>query len=193
MKNKNNIALVVALVGLVVGGWAWLKTPAIISIPGTNTITQVGGVNPDIPSPYVSWGGVQEWRSGLILASSTNSAGTTTICALPAPSNASSTLVYAGFHMNTGTTTAMTVRMSKQANQFPNLAAPTYLGQTALASLTDVVGVATTTDSGGGLGIFGSGAFFPAGYYLLMEVKPSAGGAGTSSPQGTCAASWISL
>ena len=175
--NKSNISLVVAIVAVLVGGLAWMKTPGVVTVPGTNTITErVGGVNPDIPSQYLQWGGVTEWRQS---AAMLGNAASTTVCALNGPA-ASSTLIFASYHGNTGSSTAMVLRMSKQANQYPNT--KTYIGQTTLAANTDVVAFATSTDI--------TGATWNSSSYLVFEVGMNLG-AGTSSPTGTCSAAWM--
>ena len=122
----NKVIGIVATIALIVGVVAYNKAPKTIvgaqgpqgpkgeSVRGpqgpagkdgvTTVVTKLGAVaSPDIPSPYISWGGVAEYRAFAALKTAT-----TTPCAIQTPA-ATSTFSFASFKVTTGTSTDATI------------------------------------------------------------------------------------
>lgn len=172
------ISAVVALV--VAGGFVLTFEPTEQIIDKTITRNvPVGSVSsPDIPSPYLQWGGVNHWAQGTALSG----AASTTICALQSPT-ASSSLQNFGIRLNTGTTTSMTLKAYKSASRF--LTTTQFTDNVTLPSNTEVVAYATTTTA--------NNLAFTGGDWIVVTATVAAGGNGTSSPTGYCQAEWTSL
>ncbi|KKK94664.1 hypothetical protein LCGC14_2680610, partial [marine sediment metagenome] len=68
--------------------------------------------SPNIPSPYLEFGGVTRWAGSKL----TMNQATTTFCTFQSP-NASSTLVSVDVYIDIGTTTAMVVEIAKAPAQ----------------------------------------------------------------------------
>ena len=86
---------------------------------------------PDISSPYLSWGGVADYK-----ASASMRTATTTLCAIQSPS-ATSSLVMASWKISAGTTTAATIDLATSTSRFAtttNLIAGTSVASGAQGS-----------------------------------------------------------
>lgn len=181
--NTPRIAVVFSVLAVIIAGAAAIipereiQTQTIVREEGRPAVGALAG--PDIASPYLRWGGVAEWAGSRTM---NGDAASTTICNIQAPT-ASSTLTFAGVRLNTGTGTAMTVRMYKSAQAGVT---GTNIVQGAAAGNTEVALVGTSTG-------IGANGLFSNGQWLVVQANVSAGGNGTSSPTGTCAARWITL
>jgi hypothetical protein len=189
MENKN-IPLVAGIVGLVALGMGFLVgNPSITVTPPEVNVVQnpqsqaVGAISgPDVMSPYFGWGGVNNWSFKKDLG---GDAASTTICVIQAPQVASSSLQFFGYRANTGTGTAMELKVYKSASKW--LATTQLGGDSALAANQAVVVVATSS-------AFDSvNSLFSANDWLVVRATVAAGGAGTSSPTGVCQAQFVQI
>ena len=108
-----------------------------VSYEEGDEVTYAAVSSPDIPSPYLTYGGVRRWARydrDLTQAS-------TTVCAIQSPVS-TSTLISGGITFTESSTTAMTITMAKAATPY---ATTTSLGEGLLAA--DIFGtfVASTT------------------------------------------------
>jgi hypothetical protein len=184
MENSKNI-IVAGIVGVVALGVAYfVGSPTVIVTPSGNKVVQndapsVGGASSDFSTRYLSFGGVREWASKIDL---NGDAASTTICVIQAPQVASSSLKSFAYRANTGTGTAMELKVYKSASQW--LTTTQLGGDSALAANQAVVVVATSS-------AFDSvNSLFSANDWLVVTATVAAGGAGTSSPTGVCQAKW---
>lgn len=81
--------MTIAFVGLVVMTTTHKQVDPVQ--PAQSQTPVLGGVNPDIVSPYVQWGGVYEYRAGVATVATSS-----VMCAIQAPA-ATSTLKFASF------------------------------------------------------------------------------------------------
>lgn len=161
-----------ALVALVVAGGLTVAFPK-----QTQQVVQTLGsvASPDIPSPYLNWGGVYEWHAN----SKSLASATTTPFAAQSPINATSTLqLGSGCNFTVSSTSAKAVRFYKATTAY---ATTTFLfGANIAANAQGAPAATTTTDN----------FVFAPGTYLVMDME---GGTGVDSPTGSCSASWIAL
>jgi hypothetical protein len=148
--------------------------------------TQLGAVtNPDIPSPYLSWVNVRDWRY-----SQPFQQGTTTICAIPV-AIASSTLVYAAATPTIGTSTAIIFTATKSTTAFSTSTNSTILATSTLAaSAQGVFIIATTTpvaDSANGRATLTDRNFVGSSTPSFLNVSVT-GGQGGFNLTGRCEA-----
>lgn len=165
------VALVVTIVG-------------VVSLaPATKTIIerQSGAVaSPDIPSPYLRWGGVTEWASA-----QKPLAATYNFCAMQSPA-ATSTLLSAGVVLSVSTTTSGTLFFAKASTA---TASTTQIGTNyAFTGGSQIALVASSSP--------GSAAqtevFSPNTYFIVGFRGEGAQGITNLAPQGVCNARWIS-
>lgn len=183
------VAILLVLVGFsLLQGNGNDKTPG--SQPNTSQIASevlaalresgsLGAVaSPDIPSPYISWGGLRYWNRH----TTSLTQATTTVCALQSPA-ATSTLSHASIRFTVGTTTNAGVVMAKAATAY---ATTTALGgtMTLLANEQGTVIASTTVQS----------VFAPSTYLVVgMTDQTAEATAGTFSPSGVCQATFIEI
>lgn len=108
---------------------------------------------------------------------------TTTVCALKAPTIASSTLIHLTVDATLSSTTATTVTIAKANSGF---ATTTIIGnQVANAANAQFTIVASTTAA---QNITGTATTFNPGQFVVVGFS---GGIGTFSPTGTCVGEWL--
>lgn len=129
MKTSNLLVTVVVAL-IVAGGVAW-------TVSGTSAPTQpqnVGSLTgPDIASPYLKWGGLATYRTSAPLKTAT-----TTLCAIQSPA-ATSSLMFAAWVINTGTSTAATIDLATSTTAFAtttNLVAATVVGSSGKGAVS---------------------------------------------------------
>lgn len=134
---------------------------------------QVGAVSsPDIMSPYFSFGGVRNWGAH----TDSMHTATSTVCVIQSPV-ATSTLLSASMRLDTGSTSASTLRISKATTAF---ATTTTLASSALAA--NLGGIITATTS-----IASDNAVVNPSNYIVFSME---GGTGVFSPTGSCQATF---
>lgn len=111
MSIKNIVTGSAVFLALVLSLLAFTNQPGQVVIERPSE--QLGALSsPDIPSPYISVGGLSMYsrRSPMVAA-------TTTLCAIQSPAS-TSTLVMAGFQITTGTGTAATIDIGTSTTAF---------------------------------------------------------------------------
>ncbi len=121
-------------------------------------------------------GGLSQGGATEIFTRSALNTGTTTVCAIQAPTAGTSTIQMFSATFTTSSTTASTVTMAKAATAF---ATTTSLGSAAIAANAQATVVASTT----------AATIIAPGAWLVVGM---AGGTGTFSPVGSCTASFLS-
>lgn len=107
-KNIFVVLVVSAIVSAIVGFASTTKTvQTVIHEQPTGSV-----VSSEIPDNNFSFGGVRRWAY-----SPRMSVATTTLCAVKSPA-ATSTLVFAGYQIYTGTSTAATIDLAKGTTQY---------------------------------------------------------------------------
>jgi len=149
----------------------------VLAEPSGDSLALGAVAGPDIPHPYLKWGGgfgVRVYPTAIALKTAT-----TTICAIQAPA-ATSTLLSAGVKLDVSTTTASIVDLAKATTAF---ATTTKIGTTYnVAANAQAMINASTTPAAGDTTIFGPNEWF---------VVNMVGGAGlTVSPTGACHATF---
>lgn len=127
---------------------------------------------PDIPSPYLKWGGVAEYRGN----STTLVAATTTPFAIQSPAATSTLQLGSGCSFSVGSTSAKSVIFAKASTAF---ATTTLLFGAPLAAGAQGTAIATTTTDN---------FVFGPNQWLVMSMV---GGAGVDSPTASCSASFL--
>lgn len=176
MENKL-LSAIVALVGIalvvVIGG-----KNLSLSVPQTQSYGSVTG--PNIDSSYLSVNGVTtEFRGQRMYQA------TTTVCALRAPTNATSTLRNGNVFFGVSSTTASTVTVAKATSAF----ATTTLIRTVSIAANGLATFPIASTSAVALSQAQADLTFAPGEYLVVGM---AGGIGTFSPTGTCQAEFLS-
>lgn len=166
-----------ALVALVVAGGFVLLFPK----QATQVVNTLGSVaSPDIPSPYLQWGGIYHY--GGSTTALTQNASTT--CSIQSPA-ATSTLRYAAIRFDLASTSAIQIEMGKATTAF---ATTTSLGIHNLGAGAQVTLLASSTAATVG-GADPAIVFAPNTYF---NVKLGGGGTGTV-PSGKCEALWDTI
>lgn len=134
--------------------------------------------SPDIPSPWLKWGGVTKYNghdADLTQAS-------TTICAIQAPT-ATSSLTHAAVQLSVSSTSASSLVIAKSDTAF---ATTTQIGTNyAIGAGAQVTVVASSTPAAG------NATLFSPNQWLVVSMQGGAGG--TFSPTGVCQASWTAI
>lgn len=185
MENKN-IPLVAGIVGLVVLGSIgfFSAKPSIVVTPSEVKVVQndAVGASPTLNTPYLGYGGVNNWAYKVAL---NGDAASTTVCVIQAPQVASSSLVHFGYRALSGTSTAMELKVYKSASKWLTTS---QIGDDApQAASSYLVSVATST------GLNSANALFSPNDWLVVTSVVQAGGAGTSSPTGVCQAQFVQI
>lgn len=108
MKNVVISGIIAALVSLAIGAGVLLTTPhQDQAAPKPGALA-----GPDIPSRYLNWGGVSEYKAKASLTTAT-----TTPCALQSPS-ATSTLISAGIQLTVSSSTATIWDIARSATPY---------------------------------------------------------------------------
>lgn len=169
---KNNLIVGGVILAIVLGGIG-MFTP--VGKTATQAVQKLGALaGPDIPSPYLQWGGVYQYNGV-----QTMQTATTTLCAIQGPT-ATSTVSFADFSVTTGTSTAATIDIG--------------FGSTKYATSTNLVSAVSVGSGAKGAGVYtGSTAnvVLPPSNYLI--VKTAGAGVGGYTYTGTCAASFTVL
>lgn len=174
MKNLTKTLLLGLALVLAGGALGWALASRT---PESTTEKPVGALtSPDIPSPWLRWGGVRQRAAAL----STLNTSTTTICALQAP-NATSTLLTGGLKLDTSSTTASTVTIAKGAH---SNATTTLIREASVAANAKATVIAASTTLSA---LEQTNRTFAPNEWLVMSLT---GGTGTFSPTGTCNAVW---
>lgn len=171
MKNTL-IAAVIAVVISVGFGVAFSHQPKTLPKPGSLA-------GPDIPWPYLQWGGIPEWRN----SSSNLIAATTTPCNIQSPAS-TSTLVMASVRFETSSSSATQLYWGKATTMS---ATTTNLGYGTLGANAKGTFLASTTPTATGSTVDPAYVFGPSQWLNLGM----AGGIGTFSPVGQCEAIWL--
>lgn len=163
-------ALVVAMV------WGTFKAPV------TKVIEKQFGAlaGPDIPSPYLNWGGLRTWNARQELKTST-----TTVCSIQAPAS-TSTLDHFAVRFTVGSTTAKTIYMAKGASM--QASTTLLLAAGTLAANAQGTFVASTSPSTSD-DVDGTNVI-PPNWWVNVSM---AGGIGVDSPTGSCQAQFMEL
>lgn len=178
MNTTSKTVITAVLVSAVVtAGLFAFKDVNVTVQPVINTESPTYGATPgtDIDSPFTTQNGLRTWayRKGLATA-------TTTVCAIKSPA-ATSTLTHASFVLTTSSTTASTMRISKDTTAF---ATTTALWDEAVGVGAQAVLVGSTTPT-----TYEALVFNPNTYVVFSLT----GGNGTFSPVGSCSAQFIEL
>lgn len=194
---KNTKYIGAGLIALLILGIIW----AINNRPGPTTVITtpdgqthvVGAVaSPDIPSPYLTFGGVTRWAGGESLIQATS-----TVCAIQAPA-ATSSLVMATVNFSVASTAATTITLAKATTAF---ATTTDLGTRDLAAGAQVTFTITaTTTTGASVGdIDDTATTFAPNTWFNVGLKGGTQGANSAAnlvglvPTGSCKATWQSV
>jgi len=178
---KNNITIGVAILALVLGGFAVSRenvttTQVIKSEPTVGAIT-----GPLSPYNYSGVGGVVQFKG------KTTSLGsaTTTVCAIQAPAGASK-LVRGGINFSVSTTTATVVTFARAGTAF---ATTSSLGSATIGASETGAHFATTTSND----VFASEEWFVVGMQGGANNYTSNSGGAAYSPTGACQATWEAI
>lgn len=161
----------VAVIIIAIGIAVYPGKTQIVTIPRIGTVS-----GPDVTFPYFTINGVRtEYRATPLKTA------TTTVCALRSPTDATSTLAFAGIKFTTSSTTATTVTIAKATTAF---ATTTIIGSahTIAANAQDTINASST------VGVAADAGIFAPGNYLVVGMQ---GGTGTFSPVGYCQAEFI--
>jgi len=187
--NKNTIigvlggAATVLLVIYIVGFF----TPVSVSpVPSSVPDVNVGAMPGDsIPGNYFTVGGAKYYSIQRNIKSASSTA-----CSMPAPPNATSTLINASVNFTTSSATAVTVGFSK-ATSFS--ASTTLIGSGFTSGTNGQVtfGVVATSTVPGSVTIFRPGTSGPDAYLNVYFWSATEGSTYTkSAPKGTCNGLW---
>lgn len=172
MGNILKLGGVIVVVGGLLGAVYFFTTASAPAQPATKSFGSLAG--PDIPSPYLNWGGVQEYR-----ASSGLNQASTTVCTLQSPA-ATSTLQFASVQITGATTTALTYSIARD----PQVA--TY--GTAIGTDYIVAGGAQDTIIASTSPAAGNAVRFAPNTYL--NVKYAGANGALNVLVGSCKAAW---
>lgn len=161
-------ALVVVLFGI---SFAPENTRTIVEKP-------LGAVSsPDIPSPYISYGGLIHWANAVQLNTATN-----TLCSIQSPA-ATSTLVYASVFF-TSTTSPSLVQISKGTTISGTSTSALSSATPFAANQGGYVVASTSVDS-----LAGTLVFAPNQFLVVQQFGVAV--PGTMSPTGQCSAEFL--
>lgn len=168
--------IVGAILLLLIGGLGFvaLNTPK-----GEDSAERPSGAlsGPDISSPYLKWGEIAIWNTEASMR-----AATTTLCAIPNPQTATSTIKSITWQITTGTTTAAAITVATSTSQYATSTSNELIADQAVAS--EAQGTANWVP-GVNTGILGPNE------YLL--VKTAGAGLGGYTYTGTCSAQFEAL
>ncbi len=175
--NKTLLAVVGVVVVLVLG----VTFPRGITI--VERITAGAVSSPNIPSPYLQWGGVNFWAQN-----QTMNQATTTVCSLQSPA-ATSTLVSGTVGFTVSSTSATTITVARQTQGFSTTTRDfnNSLIRTQSVAANAKADFQTSTTSLTALSTAQSDVVFAPNSYLVVTMT---GGIGTFSPEGNCTALW---
>lgn len=165
-----------------------LSVVALLSGGNTSVVERViekTGATPgsEVFTNNFSFGGVRHWAYNVPLK---GTAASTTVCVIPAPPNASSSLQFFSYAANSATGTQMDLIAYRSASPWVNTTAITDRVLVAGNTHERIVSTTTTMNS--------SANVFTNGQYLVVRSVVGAGGNGTSSPtNGACQAVFTEL
>lgn len=163
---KNIVIAVLAALLLTVGVYEINQKPV-------QQAQKVGAISsPDIPSPYLSWGGVRSWAGHTDILTNAS-----TSCSFQSP-NATSSLDYASITIASTTSNAIIIEMGV-AND-PNSTTTLIGTKYSLAASTMLTIVASTSNAAG------AGILFAPNQYFNIKLGGVANGVG-----GNCNVQWI--
>lgn len=170
------LAVIVSLVLSGIATMAALRAPAPVE-PSYGALS-----GPDIPSPYLQWGGVHEFRGENDMAGAT-----TTPCYIQSPSG-TSTLDYAAFRLSVASTSATRWDFARATSP--------YATTTAIGSVHLVAAGEQTTAFASTTGANGPSIVFPPNNYLVIGarggISDGDGAVATGfQPRGWCQASFL--
>src|SRR3990167_4295200 len=172
--NKTNVTIGIAIVALLVAGIAYFSPNAV-----TNTIERTvgGAAGPESTNDYQCYNGVctHYRKQAMVVTAYNGTLGSTTVCALRSPTNATSTLKIGTAIINVSTSTAATLTVAKSATAY---ATTTLIRtQTVSANAKASLDFATTTlgiDSATGI-LRGDDVTFAPGQYLVLGASGAVG------------------
>lgn len=178
---NKNLSTGLAVVALVLGLIGVFRPAQVERVVEKLTAGAVS--SPNIPSPYLQWGGVNFWAQN-----QTMNQGTTTVCALQSPA-ATSTLVSGTVGFTVSSTSATTVTVARQTQGFSTTTRDfnNSLIRTQSIAANAKGDFQTATTSLTALSTAQSDVVFAPNSYLVVTM---AGGIGTFSPEGNCTALW---
>lgn len=175
-----NTYIITGVIALVFSGAFWLIAPGKVA----QTVQQFGSLaGPDIPSPYLKWGG----GIGLVVRPTgvALTTATTTPCAIQSPA-ATSTLEVAGIRLDVSSSTATTWTIARATTAF---ATTTQIGTNyTVAANTQAFINASTSPAAGAPEVFP-----PNNWLVFSETGGiTSGDSGTGFvPSGECSAQWV--
>ncbi len=194
---KTIIAAVVSavIVGALFLGFRSSPTTTVVEKPSYGALA-----GPDIPSPYLNWGGLPIWHSSMDLAATSS-----VICSFPNPTNASttiqatSTIAYVSVRVDNNPLGTQALYISTSTTAFgtstPNLVAAASVGGSAYIAWN---GSATTTILDVlGPGVASSGAngqtayILRPGEFINVKIATTTAGAFATYMTGGCKAEFV--
>jgi len=177
MKTSTTVIGIIAVIGLILGGTAVLRSGTIAPITEMPVIdTNVGAQSgPERNNPFECINGVCEFYNRVAYTTAT-----TTVCAIKSPS-ATSTLIFGSANFTVSSSSASQVVIAKSATAF---ATTTLLGQASLGANARGTILATTTP----LDALDEDRTFAPNTFFVVGM---AGGIGTFSPAGACTAKFL--
>jgi len=177
--NGKYLIIAALVAGFLTSSLFWFTRPSVdvnaIVAEVKSQVNKFGAVaSPDIPSPYLQWGGVYVWSQS---TTALNTASTT-ICALQSPA-ATSTLLLASVKLDVSSTSASTLTLAKATTAF---ATTTLLAENLSVAANNQATLVSSSTLVSGTRVFGPNNWV---------VASMSGGAGTFSPTGKCQATWI--
>lgn len=160
------------------------QTNVQVNVPDQKPV-QVGAVSgPDIDSTYLSVNGVTtEYRAQRMAQS------TTTVCALRAPTNATSTVKVGNINFAVSSTSASTVTVAKATTAFATTTLIRTVSVGASSPATFPVASSTSAASTAAQALDQTNMTFAPGEYLVVSM---AGNPGAYSPTGSCRVEFLS-
>lgn len=205
-QSNSKIAVVALIFALLAGGVAVLKSGGASVAFVQAKVAQLdakidvvrtslgSATSPDIPSPYIQYGGVVSERGHDNVPGSSDTK-TNVLCAIQAPS-ATSTLTHLSIKLDTATATPLHVTFATAAT---DSATTTLIGGSRLILATSTSGVFSATTSGAFAGALGAGrdTTIPPNWYIVVDMwqnqtlASNGLAGGIFNPGGICNAEFI--
>lgn len=173
---KKNLTIAVLVGAVLAAGGFWVTQPTVQQIidRGGDNLGALAG--PDIPSPYLKWGGVARYSGSIPFQTATN-----TVCAIQSPA-ATSTLQSVVLRFDVSSTTASAVEIAKASTRFATTTLLDLQYPIAANAQTYISASSTIANRPNWI--------FEPNYWVV--VKMEGGATHVMSPEGICQASWES-